>query len=134
MKMLDHLDQYGTFNEGPGHEIRIIGMPQTAFELKATIWATTTGLTFGLEDPNHEEILTDVQGSAFQLPYEQGPGFTVVDLTYNFPEGEYKPPAPNNDWEETTITVTIGYADSMTHIFTSPVYFHPDHGFALGEM
>jgi len=132
-----------------GHEIRIFGTPKTALELEALWWAVQQPF---YPDIPADEALTYARESAFSLPYEQGPGGTLIhferferelidcphrtcprniasglpraELCDYVTEDEFIPTPGDTEvgWVEMNMTLTILYTDSMTNVFVSPIY------------
>lgn len=61
--------------EEEGHEIRIFGSPKAPLEIEALIWAVQQPF---YPDVPAEEALQYSHEGAFDLPYEQGPGGTLI--------------------------------------------------------
>lgn len=141
MTMHEQLDNgYPHVPGEPGHDVRILGAPKED-QMEAFIWALNS--PFRLAYGSYLDIFT----TAFDLPYSQGPGFTVIDFKAVDPrkygwEEEKDIPAPYDDWDQNwwrlPIVVTFGYADSMTNIWSSPIYANKNAGdedqFCLGAM
>jgi len=115
-----------------GYVISIHGSPRNYEDLRCiqqiiNDWGFLQG-----EGASQNQNIEDVIAVAFDLPYGQGPGYLEI---YLYPA---EPPIPKEDdyfptEQRTPHWATIGYADSMTSVFTSPIYHHNDDYF-LGGM
>jgi hypothetical protein len=150
MKIQDHL------TKEPGHIIKVIAktedlMPEDQevllFCLKQPFFLEYTPQPNEPTDPEWPDL---VASQAFDLPYEQGPGFTVIEkLPTRTPEAvaehywgpEYTPEdlemvkARFTEYGDFTgWLITFGYTDSMTNIWTTPIYRTKTGEFTTEEM
>lgn len=131
MKMLTNLN-LPSHEDAPGFVLSIIGKPQDDEDLRIIEWALSTSL-HQVEETRAAENISDVVELCFDLPYQQGAGFVEVYL-HRRPIGHEDRNIEEPTWVEppaveprfTGNWIRIGYADSMTNIFVSPIYATED--------
>lgn len=133
----DMNENYPLPEDSPGHEVRIIGKPADYEQLQAIEWILN--VAFGqTEWSSQNQEIENVWEMAFDLPYNQGAGFTVIEFRQwdEATDGSLFPPDMDHGiWVEMPVVVTFGYADSMTNYFHTALFRNEDQQgeFAVGE-
>lgn len=125
--------------KGPNHTIRVDGIPRTAQDVEILKMLLETYIFWDIEG-DEDDALSSYESQFFNLPYEQGPGWTVINM-YDPLWVELKEDDPEGweaDYDEyidfnvpigymlTNASITYDYSDSMTGIRKLMVFAYDD--------